>query len=162
MMPYVHQRAPAGPENDGNAHVMDRESMPGLIQQDEILTVRVRFGPIRLALAIKRIFIRKIPNKAAPLGVTSQISESLEVSTEALTPTPPELVASVTVPRCSAAHRTAARRPFGTSTANQITRLAQVQRRNKNGKPSQLFPDLLMIAWITFGPIIDEAVFDSP
>jgi hypothetical protein len=23
-------------------------------------------------------------------------------------------------------------------------------------------PDLLMIAWITFGPIIDDARFDSP
>jgi len=98
--------------------------------------------------------------KAASLGVTSQIS--LELATEALTSTPLGLVAPVGVPRCSTAHRTAARRPFGTSTANQITRLAQVQRRNKNGKPSQLFPDLLMIAWITFGPIIDDEVFDSP
>lgn len=129
----------------------------GQAQQDEILAV----SPIRLALAIKQIFIRRIQNKSSPLGVTSQISKSLELSTEALDP--PELVAPVAaVPRCSAAHRTAACRPFGTSTANQITRLAQAQRRNKNGKPSQLFPDLLMITWITFGPIIDDAVFDSP
>jgi len=87
---------------------------------------------------------------------------SLELTTDMLTSTPPDLVALAIVPRRSAAHRTAARRPFCTSTANQITRLAQVQRINKNGKPSQLFPDLLMIAWITFGPIIDDAVFDSP
>ena len=98
--------------------------------------------------------------KAARLGVTSHIS--LELVTETPTSTPPEPVAPVAVPRCSAAHPTAARRPFGTSTANQITRLAQEQRINKNGKPSQLFPDLLMIAWITFGPIIDDEVFDSP
>lgn len=111
-------------------------------------------------LSIPRLIEKKNRLKAAPLGVTSQIS--LEIVTEAPTSTPPELVAPVAVPRCSAAHLTAARRPFGTSTANQITRLAQVQRRNKNGKPSQLFPDLLMIAWITFGPIIDDEVFDSP
>lgn len=72
------------------------------------------------------------------------------------------LAALATFPRCSAAHRTAARRPFGTSTPNQMTRLAEVQRMNKNGKPSQLLPDLLMIAWIMFGPIIDDEVFDSP
>jgi len=94
------------------------------------------------------------------VSVTNHIS--VELATEALTSAPPELVALPAVPRRSAAHRTAARRPFGTSTANQITRLAQVHRKNKNGKPSQLLPVLLMIIWITFGPIIDDAVFDSP
>lgn len=29
----VHQRAPAVLENDGNAHVTDRESMPGLMDE---------------------------------------------------------------------------------------------------------------------------------
>jgi hypothetical protein len=33
---------------------------------------------------------------------------------------------------------------------------------NKNGKPSQLLPDLLMITWITFGPIMDDARLDNP
>jgi hypothetical protein len=43
-----------------------------------------------------------------------------------------------------------------------MSRLAEKQSANKKGKPSQLLPDLLMIAWITFGPIIDEARFDNP
>lgn len=92
--------------------------------------------------------------------VTGQFS--LELATDTLISAPSEFAVPPAVSRCSAAHRTAARRPFGTSTANHITRLAEVQRRNKNGKPSQLLPDLLMIAWITFGPIIDDDVFDSP
>ena len=92
---------------------------------------------------------------------TGQIS--LELITDALISAPPDFFIELTaVPRCSTAHRTAARRPFCTSTANQITRLAEVQRITKNGKPSHLLPDLLMIAWITLGPIIDDEVFDNP
>ena len=87
---------------------------------------------------------------------------SLELATDTLTSAPPISVALIAVLRCSVAHRTAARRPFCTSTANQIIRLAEVQRITKKGKPSQLLPDLLMIAWITLGPIIDDAVLDSP
>jgi len=37
-----------------------------------------------------------------------------------------------------------------------------MQTANKNGKPSQLLPDLLMIAWITLGPIMDDALVDKP
>lgn len=62
----------------------------------------------------------------------------------------------------SFAHATASRRPLWISTPNQITRDAAVQRANKNGNPIQLFPLLLMIACITFGPIIEDARFDKP
>jgi hypothetical protein len=98
----------------------------------------------------------KFPRLVARLGFLQRrrlsISQLLNLS---------EYIA-LAVPRCSAAHRTAARRPFCTSTVNQISRLAARQIANKNGKPSQLLPDLLMITWITFGPIMDDARLDNP
>ena len=45
---------------------------------------------------------------------------------------------------------------------NQMTMLAAVQSAKRNGKPFQLSPVRSMIAWITFGPIIDDARFDRP
>ena len=45
---------------------------------------------------------------------------------------------------------------------NQITILAAVHSAKRKGKPFQLSPVWSMIAWITFGPIIDDARFDSP
>lgn len=66
------------------------------------------------------------------------------------------------VPRCSAAQRTASRRPFGTSTASQMIRLDARHIENRNGKPCQVLPVLSMIAWITFGPTIDDARFVNP
>jgi hypothetical protein len=67
-----------------------------------------------------------------------------------------------TIPRCSAAHRSASRRPLGTSTANQMIRLDARHMANRNGKPCQVFPVLLMTAWMTFGPIIDEVRLVNP
>lgn len=45
---------------------------------------------------------------------------------------------------------------------NQMTTLADAQSAKRNGKPFQLSPDLSIIAWITFGPIMEDARFDSP
>lgn len=67
-----------------------------------------------------------------------------------------------TQPRCPAAHLTASRLPFATSTPNHITRDAVVQSPNKNGNPCQLSCVLSMIAWTTYGPTMDEARLERP
>ena len=43
-----------------------------------------------------------------------------------------------------------------------MIRLAAVHIANRNGKPFQLLPVSSMIAWMTFGPIIDDARFERP
>ena len=45
---------------------------------------------------------------------------------------------------------------------NQMTMLAAVQRAKRKGNPFQLSPVLSMMAWMTLGPIMDDARFDSP
>ena len=39
---------------------------------------------------------------------------------------------------------------------------AAVQIANRNGNPIQLFPVLLMMAWMTLGPIMEEARLERP
>lgn len=70
-----------------------------------------------------------------------------------------EYKVQVVQPRCDAAHLTASRLPFSTSTPNHMTSSEAVQIANKNGNPCQLFCVLSMIAWTTYGPIMDEARF---
>src|SRR5438128_662896 len=65
-------------------------------------------------------------------------------------------------PLCSDAHLIASRLPCLTLIPNQMASDAVVHNANKKGKPCQLLPVLLMIAWITFGPTMDEARFESP
>ena len=60
------------------------------------------------------------------------------------------------------AQATASLLPFSTSTQNQMTSEAQKHNAKRKGKPIQLLPDLSMIAWMTLGPIMDEARFESP
>jgi hypothetical protein len=43
-----------------------------------------------------------------------------------------------------------------------MTMLAEKHSAKRNGKPFQLFPEWSMIAWITFGPIMEEARLDRP
>ena len=59
--------------------------------------------------------------------------------------------------RCSAAQRSASRRPLGTPTANEVIRADAKHIANRNRKPCQVFPAPSMITWIAFGPTIDDA-----
>ena len=43
-----------------------------------------------------------------------------------------------------------------------MIRLAAVQIAKRKGKPFQLLPVSSMIAWMTFGPIIEDARFERP
>lgn len=45
---------------------------------------------------------------------------------------------------------------------NQMTRVGARQVANRNAKPCQMLPVLSMIAWITFGPTMDDARFVNP
>ena len=60
-------------------------------------------------------------------------------------------------PVLASTNRLASARPFSTST-NMIATMAVAQIANRKGKPIQLFWVVLMMAWMTLGPIIDDCV----
>ena len=62
----------------------------------------------------------------------------------------------------SSAQRSESCLPFSTSIVNQMISEAAVQIANRNGNPIQLFPVLLMMAWMTLGPIMEEAQLERP
>ena len=80
--------------------------------------------------------------------------DSLSLSSKFTMPVP--------VPRFSAAHCAAACRPFGTSTPSHSMRHPRAPIANRTGKAFQLLSSLLMITWITFGPIIDPERENRP
>lgn len=43
-----------------------------------------------------------------------------------------------------------------------MVKVAEKQRAKRKGNPVQLFPELSMMAWMTFGPITLEALFERP
>ena len=63
---------------------------------------------------------------------------------------------------CITAQAAASLRPFSTSTQNKITTNEQRHMAKRKGNPIQLLPDSSMIAWITIGPITDDATVDKP
>lgn len=69
---------------------------------------------------------------------------------------------AVAAPRFSTAQRSASRRPLCKSTTNQIIRLDARHTANRKEKPCQVLPVLSMIAWITFGPTMDDARLTIP
>ena len=60
------------------------------------------------------------------------------------------------------AQAAASLRPFSTSTQNKMTTNEQRHRAKRKGNPIQLLPDASMMAWITSGPIRDDATVDNP
>ena len=60
------------------------------------------------------------------------------------------------------AQAAASLRPFSTSTQNKMITNEQRHRAKRKGNPIQLLPDPSMIAWITSGPIRDDATVESP
>lgn len=64
--------------------------------------------------------------------------------------------------RIPSAHAIASFLPFSISIKNQITNDAAKHSAKRKGKPIQLLPDLSIIAWMTFGPIIEDARLESP
>ena len=97
---------------------------------------------------------RFVPRVSATISIQHKFISSHLISSHLKHPT--------IQPRCAAAHLTACLLPFSTSTPNQITNDAAVQIANRNGNPCQLFCVLSMIAWTTYGPIIEEARLERP
>lgn len=129
-----------------------------------------------IVFGLTKGWFRYMLNQTSYVQSVRLLSEdSMESSSEAKTPV-------CAYARFLSAQITAARRPFVTSTPdkkgcvrrhsfwkwktlflpNQITRLAETQRAKRKGNPFQLSPVLSMIAWMTLGPIIDEARLERP
>jgi len=62
----------------------------------------------------------------------------------------------------SSAQAAAPLRPFGTSTKNHITSVAERQTENRNEKPIQLLPVLSIRAMRMMGKIMDDALLQTP